>query len=186
MIRTDLEKGATLVFYAALFPRLARYMPHVRQARDDLREEKISQQEYDKIESLERNHVSSISTAHSNIGYLLTLVINLSVLLPLQGNPFGNNLALCLTNSCESLASEATFSNPLNRLGHPRHLVVYLPATSTRPQSPQRPFLPHMPGWIRNVDVPSPEANLSPSLRKSASYSVCTVVFPRTSERSKF
>jgi len=92
--------GATLVFYAALFPRLARYMPHVRKAREeDLKEGKIDQAEYDKIESLERNHVSSISTAHSNIGYLLTLVINLSVLLPLQGNPFGNNLALCLTNS---------------------------------------------------------------------------------------
>ncbi|KAG4415241.1 hypothetical protein IFR04_011652 [Cadophora malorum] len=92
--------GATLVFYAALFPRLARYQPHVRKARDeDLKEGKMTQAEYDKIESLERNHVSSISTAHSNIGYLLTLVINLSVLLPLQGNPFGNNLALCLTNT---------------------------------------------------------------------------------------
>jgi hypothetical protein len=95
-------QGATLVFYVALFPRLARYMPHVRKAREeDLKEGKISQAEYNKIESLERNHVSSISTAHSNIGYLLTLVINLSVLLLLQGNPFGNNLALCLTNSCK-------------------------------------------------------------------------------------
>jgi MFS-type transporter involved in bile tolerance (Atg22 family) len=79
-------------------------MPHVRKAREEeLKDGKISQAEYDKIESLERNHVSSISTAHSNIGYILTLVINLSVLLPLQGNPFGNNLALCLTNSCKSL-----------------------------------------------------------------------------------
>ena len=43
---------------------------------------------------------SNISTAHSNIGYLLTLVLNLSVLLPMQGNQFSNNLALCLTNSC--------------------------------------------------------------------------------------
>ncbi|KAL2222840.1 hypothetical protein M432DRAFT_23916 [Thermoascus aurantiacus ATCC 26904] len=92
--------GATLVFYAAAFPRLARYMPHVRKAREeDLKEGKISQQEYDAIESLEKNHISNISTAHSNIGYLLTLVINLSVLLPLQNNNFSNNLALCLTNS---------------------------------------------------------------------------------------
>ncbi|MAD83054.1 MAG: hypothetical protein CL912_08820 [Deltaproteobacteria bacterium] len=90
-----------------MFPRLARYQPHVRKARDeDLKEGKMTQAEYDKIESLERNHVSSISTAHSNIGYLLTLVINLSVLLPLQGNPFGNNLALCLTNTCESISQE--------------------------------------------------------------------------------
>ncbi|KGO44206.1 Major facilitator superfamily domain, general substrate transporter [Penicillium expansum] len=92
--------GATLVFYAALFPRLARYTPHVRKAREeDLREGKINQEEYDAIESLERNHISNISTAHSNIGYLLTLVLNLSVLLPLQNNTFSNNLALCLTNS---------------------------------------------------------------------------------------
>ncbi|KAJ5891885.1 uncharacterized protein N7473_008113 [Penicillium subrubescens] len=92
--------GATLVFYAAVFPRLARYMPHVRKAREeDLREGKIDQKEYDAIESLERNHISNISTAHSNIGYLLTLVLNLSVLLPMQSNQFSNNLALCLTNS---------------------------------------------------------------------------------------
>lgn len=44
---------------------------------------------------------SNISTAHSNIGYLFTLAINLSVLLPLQNDSFSNNLALCLTNSCE-------------------------------------------------------------------------------------
>lgn len=49
--------GATLVFYAAVFPRIARYMPHVRKARDELAEGKITQQEYDAIESLERNHI---------------------------------------------------------------------------------------------------------------------------------
>lgn len=50
--------GATLVFYAAVFPRLARYMPHVRKAREeDLREGKIDQEEYDAVESLERNHI---------------------------------------------------------------------------------------------------------------------------------
>lgn len=110
--------GATLVFYAAVFPRLARYMPHVRKAREeDLKEGKITRQEYDAIESLERNHIrygsiadsesdayernSNISTAHSNIGYLFTLALNLSVLLPLQNNTYSNNLALCLTNSCK-------------------------------------------------------------------------------------
>ncbi|PYH92605.1 hypothetical protein BO71DRAFT_329585 [Aspergillus ellipticus CBS 707.79] len=92
--------GATLVFYAAVFPRLAHYMPHVRKAREeDLREGRISQEEYDAIESLERNHISNVSTAHSNIGYLATLILNLSVLLPLQNNSFSNNVALCLTNS---------------------------------------------------------------------------------------
>lgn len=92
--------GATLVFYAAVFPRLARYMPKVRKARDgDLRNGEISQEEYDHIESLEKNHISSISTAHSNIGYLFTLAINLSVLLPLQGHSYANNWALFLTNT---------------------------------------------------------------------------------------
>ncbi|KAL1301955.1 hypothetical protein AAFC00_002411 [Neodothiora populina] len=92
--------GATLVFYAAVFPRLARYMPHVRAAREeDLNSGKITQEEYDRIESLEKNHVSSISTAHSNIGYLFTLAINLSVLLPLKGNDYANNWALFLTNT---------------------------------------------------------------------------------------
>ncbi|GME37402.1 MFS general substrate transporter [Neofusicoccum parvum] len=92
--------GATLVFYTAPFPRLARYMPHVRKARDeDLKEGKISQADYDRIESLEKNHLSNISTAHSNIGYLLTLAINLSVLLPLQGHDYANNWAYFLTNS---------------------------------------------------------------------------------------
>jgi MFS-type transporter involved in bile tolerance (Atg22 family) len=94
--------GATLVFYAAIFPRLARYMPDVRKAREwDLKEGKISNKEYDQIESLEKNHLSNISTAHSNIGYLLTLVINLSVLIPLQGDSYSNNLALLLTNFCK-------------------------------------------------------------------------------------
>ena len=102
-ITSYIAYGATLVFYSAIFPKLARYQPHVRKAREeDLQEGKISQEEYETIESLERNHISNISTAHSNNGYLLTLAINLSVLLPLQNNPFSNNLALCLTNSCES------------------------------------------------------------------------------------
>ena len=94
--------GATLVFYAAVFPRLARFMGHVRRAREeDLKEGRMGQGEYESVESLERNHISNVSTAHSNIGYLLTLAINLSVLLPLQGNSYANNLAHCLTNSCE-------------------------------------------------------------------------------------
>jgi hypothetical protein len=61
--------GATLVFYAAVFPQLTRYMAHVRKAREeDLKEGMISRDEYDQIESLERNHISNVSTAHSNIG----------------------------------------------------------------------------------------------------------------------
>lgn len=109
--------GATLVFYAAVFPRLARYMLHVRRARVDLREGRINQGEYDAIESLERNHIryvgvaklnklqiltvfSNCSIAYSNIGYFCTLVLNLSVLLPLRNRSYSSNLVLCLTNPC--------------------------------------------------------------------------------------
>jgi hypothetical protein len=99
-------------------------MPDVRKARDeDLKDGKISQAEYDKIESMERNHISNISTAHSNIGYLLTLVINLSVLLPLQGNPFGNNLALCLTNSCKLSCQLSRCAISITQVG--RSIVVF-------------------------------------------------------------
>lgn len=77
-------------------------MPHVRKAREeDFKDGKINQDEYDRIESMERNHISNISTAHSNIGYLFTLALSLSVLLPLKGHLFANNLALCITNSCK-------------------------------------------------------------------------------------
>jgi hypothetical protein len=70
-------------------------MPDVRKAREeDLKDGKINQTEYDNIESMERNHISN-------------LVLNLSVLLPLQGNSFGNNLALCLTNSCKLVSNSS-------------------------------------------------------------------------------
>jgi MFS-type transporter involved in bile tolerance (Atg22 family) len=51
--------GATLVFYAAVFPKLARFKELVRKAREkDLREGRISRGVYDGVESLERNHIS--------------------------------------------------------------------------------------------------------------------------------
>jgi MFS-type transporter involved in bile tolerance (Atg22 family) len=53
-----------------------------------------------RMENLDLTVISNYSTAHSNIGYLCTLILNLSVLLPLQRNRYSNNLALCLTNSC--------------------------------------------------------------------------------------
>lgn len=64
--------GATLVFYAAVFPRLARYMPKVRKAREeDLRENKIDQAEYDMIESLERNHIRYLIIRHRRYNQFL-------------------------------------------------------------------------------------------------------------------
>ena len=85
--------GATLVFYAALFPRLARNTPHARTLREKYEQGEISAEEYEREESLEKNRISNISTvrifcghnamlilvsqAHSNIGYLFVLLIDL-------------------------------------------------------------------------------------------------------------
>ncbi|KAF2226166.1 autophagy-related protein 22-like protein [Elsinoe ampelina] len=92
--------GATLVFYAAIFPRLARYTPSVRHARSTLLPaSQITLHDYNTLESLSRSHISNISTAHSNIGYLLVLLLNLTILIPLSSHPYANNLALLLTTT---------------------------------------------------------------------------------------
>ncbi|KIJ31434.1 hypothetical protein M422DRAFT_185927 [Sphaerobolus stellatus SS14] len=91
--------GATLVFYAALFPRLARNTPHARRLKEKLDQGELTAEEYEVEESLEKNKISNISTAHSNIGYIMTLALNLSILLPLQNNPKVDNYTIVLTNA---------------------------------------------------------------------------------------
>jgi Vacuole effluxer Atg22 like len=118
--------GATLVFFTALFPRLARNTPHARLLREQYSRGEISAEVYETEESMEKNRISNISTvrppppprptshllmhvsacfvfyfifvaqAHSNIGYVATLLINLSVLLPLAGNPKVDNYTIVL------------------------------------------------------------------------------------------
>ncbi|KAK0230189.1 MFS general substrate transporter [Armillaria fumosa] len=90
--------GATLVFYAAAFPRLARNTAHARNLRDKLDAGTIALEEYEREESMEKNRISNISTTHSNIGYVVILCLNLSVLIPLNNNPKVDNYALVLTN----------------------------------------------------------------------------------------
>ncbi|TCD61408.1 hypothetical protein EIP91_008512 [Steccherinum ochraceum] len=90
--------GATLVFYAALFPRLARNTPHARYLREKYENGEVSAEEYEIEESMEKNRISNISTMHSNIGYIATLCLNLSLLLPLNSNPKVNNYVLVFTN----------------------------------------------------------------------------------------
>ncbi|KAH9938056.1 MFS general substrate transporter [Fomitopsis serialis] len=90
--------GATLVFYAAAFPRLARNTPHARHLRDKLENQEVSREEYEREESLEKNRVSNLSTWHSNIGYIFVLCLNLSILLPLANNALVDNYTMVLTN----------------------------------------------------------------------------------------
>jgi hypothetical protein len=54
--------GATLVFYAAAFPRLARNTARTRQLEGMYREGEISKDELDLGVSLEKNRISNIST----------------------------------------------------------------------------------------------------------------------------
>ncbi|KAI8070320.1 autophagy-related protein 22-like protein [Gongronella butleri] len=60
--------GTTLVFYGAAFPNLSDNLPVVRKARAD-----PSMTKSEKMAVVERwrNHVSAISTTHSNIGFLV-------------------------------------------------------------------------------------------------------------------
>ena len=113
--------GATLVFYAAAFPRLARNTPHSRSLREQHENSYISVEEYEREESLEKNRISNISTVcpgtsstcdsmlipvhqvHSNVGYVVTYLLNLALLLsPATANdPKVDNytLALCVLSS---------------------------------------------------------------------------------------
>lgn len=62
--------GATLVFYAAVFPRLARNTAHARRLKEkyqqsmdkDDAEKDRAREEYEAEESLEKNRISNIST----------------------------------------------------------------------------------------------------------------------------
>jgi hypothetical protein len=51
--------GITLVFYIAMFPRLARCTPRTLEMRDQLIKGQISKQEYDVEESMEKNRISN-------------------------------------------------------------------------------------------------------------------------------
>ncbi|ORX35478.1 autophagy-related protein 22-like protein [Kockovaella imperatae] len=90
--------GVTLVFYASVFPRLARNTQKAKDARLRLDNSEISPEEYEMVEMLERNRISNISTAHSDWGYLITLALNLAILLPLANNPMVDQYTLAFTN----------------------------------------------------------------------------------------
>ena len=58
--------GATLVFYAAIFPRLARNTSHTRKLHDRYEAGEIERGQYELEESMEKNRISNISTASNN------------------------------------------------------------------------------------------------------------------------
>ena len=58
--------GLTLVFYASVFPRLARNTQRTKNSRYLLDNGEIHVAEYEQTEMLERNRLSNISTVHSN------------------------------------------------------------------------------------------------------------------------
>ena len=66
--------GATLVFYAALFPRLARNTPHSRNLREKFENGEVTPEEYETEESLEKNRISNISTVSHLLRYRLRIV----------------------------------------------------------------------------------------------------------------
>lgn len=60
--------GATLVFYASVFPRLARNTQYSRDLRERYDRGEISAEVYVLEESLEKNRISNISTVGALCG----------------------------------------------------------------------------------------------------------------------
>ena len=54
--------GATLVFYAAIFPRLARNTKHARDLREKYENGEVAPEIFEVEESMEKNRISNIST----------------------------------------------------------------------------------------------------------------------------
>jgi len=67
--------GATLVFYAAIFPRLARNTQHSRTLRTRYDSGEITREAYEVEESMEKNRISNISTVSARVqGFSLSEV----------------------------------------------------------------------------------------------------------------
>ncbi|ORY00865.1 MFS general substrate transporter [Basidiobolus meristosporus CBS 931.73] len=88
MIFALIAYGASLVFYAAAFPTLADNLPIVRAAKADpekTKEEKMT------ITEKWRNHVSTISTTWSNVGFLIVTSILAGIShIPYDGKTLGD------------------------------------------------------------------------------------------------
>lgn len=69
---SNIAYGATLVFYSAAFPVLADNLPIVRAAR---RDPTMPEEERQAVSERWRNHVSTISTTWSNVGFLIITAV---------------------------------------------------------------------------------------------------------------
>ena len=65
--------GATIAFFAAVFPRLARNTSHSRNLRDRYEAGEIKLEDYEMEESLEKNRISNISTVSNGLYTLFFL-----------------------------------------------------------------------------------------------------------------
>jgi hypothetical protein len=105
--------NATLAFYAAIFPRLALNTQHLRELQEKLDRGEISTNEYEQSESLEKSKISSVSIVStfaclpsvggympwqgaSSCGTCILLLLDLAILIPLQGNAKVNNYVILL------------------------------------------------------------------------------------------
>jgi hypothetical protein len=107
--------GIMLAFYAAVFPRLARNTRNMRELREIYSQGRITAKVYEQEEALEKSKISSLSMARAvpspttddcdNLfllqaaraaGYITLLSLDLSLLLPLKGNPKVNNYVVLL------------------------------------------------------------------------------------------
>ncbi|KAG1873634.1 autophagy-related protein 22-like protein [Suillus subalutaceus] len=91
--------SVTLVFYAALFPRLARNTSRARQFREKYENGEIPPEVYEQEESLEKNRITDVFTVHSNVGFVTTLLLNLALLLPMANNPKVDNYVIVVVNT---------------------------------------------------------------------------------------
>jgi len=64
-IISSVTYAASLVFYAAAFPRLARNTPYSQKLCEKYESDEISAEEYEREESLEKNRITNISTVSS-------------------------------------------------------------------------------------------------------------------------
>jgi hypothetical protein len=112
--------GATLVFYSAIFPRLARNTPQCRELRELYEAGQIDTEEYELEESLKKNRVSNISTVSLHPVFEDSTIVNepsdaqqhricchsflnLTLLLPLARHPLVDNYTIVMCILVSSL-----------------------------------------------------------------------------------